>query len=153
MKIKKVLEVFPNLNRRTLGAWIEGEIIQPESPSTGERVAAEFSEENLKEIALLLQFHRAGIDSRDFLKKLFRSPTQKGQPLIKYLQSADFLIVPVLPFYQKKLTAKEEADHLVAFWRREDQMADFFKGVPACGWIVIDFRVIKAYVENRLTKP
>jgi hypothetical protein len=150
LTIKQVLEVFPHLNRRTLGAAIEHGIIKPATPSPGERIASRFNKKNLEEIALLLQLNRAGIDSRKFLEKLFQFPTQAGRPLIDYLQFKDFLIVPVRPFFDKEPPAGEEEEYDFAFWRTKEQMGDLYEASLACGWIVVDFRCIRKFVQEKM---
>lgn len=150
--IKNVLKVFPHLNRRTLGAWVERGIIEPAVPSSGERVAAKFSEENLVEIGTVIQLNRAGVDSYATLRKIMRSPTaQPNMPLINFLKFDDFLILPLAPIHGPELTEEQEVKFRDVFTRSADQMKDFFGApLPAAGWIVIDVRPIKGFVRRQL---
>jgi hypothetical protein len=150
--IKDVLKVFPHLNRRTLGAWVERGIIEPAVPSSGERVAAKFDEKNCVEIGTVIQLNRAGVDSYKTLRRILQHPTsQPDMPLINYLRFDDFLILPMPPIFGPELTEDDEVKFRDPFTRRADQMGDFFNApLPAGGWIVIDVRPIKGFVRRQL---
>ncbi len=155
-----VEKVFPNINRRTIQVWVKRGVIRPAISSSGQGYPVRFSYLNLIEIGLIWQIVRLGLDSHAYFLKVMEYAYKlrlvgrwiAGGPEDRYLFDC-FFIFPEPMAFGKRLTKKEAQNYIEAppfVLKRPDELDDFFKESSAAGWLLIDIRAIRHYVDGRL---
>jgi len=153
--LKDVMEIFPNLNPRTVQVWSKRGVIRPALSSSGQGFPVRFSYLNLIEIGLVWQIVRLGLDSHLFFQKMMEYARKYPFRWIDRCYNYDcFFIYPEVTAFGIKLEEEEAQDYVEAppfLLLSPERFAQFFKERSmAAGWLVVDLRTIKKMVDAKL---
>jgi hypothetical protein len=155
--LRDVAKLFPNIKPRTIQVWVKRGVIRPSVSSSGQGFPVGFSYLNLIEIGLVWQIIRLGLDSHAyFLKAMeFAQKYHKANRWIDGRYNYEcFFILPEASAFGRRLEEKEAKDYVEfpPFLLFEpEKLNDFFKeSGMAAGWLLVDVRAIKHYVDSKL---
>ncbi len=152
--LKDVVDIFPQINPRTVQVWVKKGVIRPAVSSSGQGFPVKFSYLNLIEIGLVWQIVKLGLDSHAFFLKVMEY-VEKYRRVNRWIDGRYdydcFFLYPEVSAFGRKLDEKEAQKYVEAppfLLLSPERMAQFFQENGfAAGWLVVNVKVIKDIVD------
>jgi hypothetical protein len=156
--LKDVMAIYPQINPRTIQVWIKRGVLRPLIESAGQGFPVKFSYLNLVEIGLIWQIIKIGQSSHKLLSMIMDHARKYPVSWIggqHYNYNCYFGLIETKAF--GKQLSRDESDGSVEwppnYLINPKKLQEFIEGMPlVAGWLVIDVRLIKSYVNNKLIK-
>jgi len=154
--LKDVMAIYPQINPRTIQVWIKRKVLRPLISSAGQGFPVKFSYLNLIEIGLIWQIIKIGQSSHALLSMIMDRARKYPISWIggqRYNYNCYFVLIVSAAFGEQ--LSRDESHGLVEwplnYLIDPKKLQKFIAGMPFAGWIVIDVRLIKGYVDSKLS--